>query len=186
MVEKVDKGMATKRGAQALEIGRRRKAFKKAKAASAKAAKHYGATKASHARKPDSSGDARVKKAQKEMRASIKKMSDAFKLSRKVPFKQGGKVKAADRGKSKAKAAANPLLYAQKKRREKTTQKGRDEAALGIGSMGSKNRSVRDKTWSDLKKKMGLKKGGKVGLQTKNRAGMGKTIKSKTTKRKKG
>jgi len=90
---KIDKGMATKSGAQALEIGRRRKAFKKAKAASAKAAKHYGATKASQERKPDSSGDARVKEAQKEMRAAIKKMSDAFKLSEKVPFKKGGIAK---------------------------------------------------------------------------------------------
>lgn len=99
MVEKVDKGMATKRGAQFLETGRRKKAFKKAKAASAKAAKHYGATKASHARKPDSSGDARVKEAQKDMRAAIKKMSDAFKLSEKVPFKKGGKVKTTKRKK---------------------------------------------------------------------------------------
>ena len=116
MVEKVDEGMATKRGAQALEIGRRRQAFKTAKAASAKGAKRYEAIKTSQATKPDSGGDARVKKAQIEMRAAIKKMSDALKLSRKVQ----------------------------------------------------------------------VNKGGKVGLQTKNRAGMRKTIKSKTTKRKKG
>ena len=72
MVKKVDKGMATKKSAIFKERMVRKKAWNKAKDDWLKAANNVKAVKVSHARKPDSSGNARVKKAEAAKKAATK------------------------------------------------------------------------------------------------------------------
>ena len=61
----IDKGMTTRAGAKALEVGNRLKAYNKAKKATAKARAHALSVMDSHKKKPDSSGRKRVLKAEK-------------------------------------------------------------------------------------------------------------------------
>ena len=91
---KMDKGMATKSGANYMATGKRVQDFKKAKAAASKAIINLRDTKVSHARKPDSSGNARVKAAEQKVKAARAKMSAALKVMKgPKKYKSGGAVK---------------------------------------------------------------------------------------------
>jgi hypothetical protein len=89
-----DQGMATKSGANYMATGKRVQDFKKAKAATAKAMINLRDIKASHARKPDSSGNARVKAAGQKVMAARRKASAALKVMKgPQKYKSGGAVK---------------------------------------------------------------------------------------------
>ena len=89
-----DQGMATKSGANYMATGKRVQDFKKAKAAASKAIINLRDTKVSHARKPDSSGNARVKAAGQKVMAARRKASAALKVMKgPKKYKSGGAVK---------------------------------------------------------------------------------------------
>ena len=89
-----DQGMATKSGANYMATGKRVQDFKKAKAAASKAMINLRDIKASHARKPDSSGNARVKAAEQKVKAARTKASAALKVMKSPKkYKSGGAVK---------------------------------------------------------------------------------------------
>ena len=92
--EAAAKRPGTGAGAKAkAEVGVAAKA-KKAKAAASKAMINLRDIKASHARKPDSSGNARVKAAEQKVKAARTKASAALKVMKSPKkYKSGGAVK---------------------------------------------------------------------------------------------
>jgi len=83
----MDYGMATKKGAQALETGRRRQRLNTMQKLAKKRKEKVKQAKKSNLLKPDSSGDARVRAAEKEYDSVLRDLRDAKKLSTRVPFK---------------------------------------------------------------------------------------------------
>ena len=88
----IDKGMATRAGAKALEVANRKEAYAKAKKATAKARAHVMSVMDSHKKKPDSSGKKRVLKAANafsDIRLKEKlRGADYFELQRGDNFKK--------------------------------------------------------------------------------------------------
>ena len=84
----MDYGMATKKGAQALETGRRKQRLNTMQKLAKKRHDNLKQAKKSHLLKPDSSGDSRVKAAEKEYDAVLKELKKAKNLAKKVPFEK--------------------------------------------------------------------------------------------------
>ena len=74
----IDKGMATRAGAKALEVANRLKAYNKATQKSEAAYQHMLAVAASHKKKPDSSGKKRVLKAKSAFFDAVDRDTDIY------------------------------------------------------------------------------------------------------------
>jgi len=90
--KKIDKGMTTRASAKAMELGNRKRVYDNAIKATAKARAHVMSVMESHKKKPDSSGNKRVLKAEKALTDTLLKErlrgADYFELQRRDNFKK--------------------------------------------------------------------------------------------------